>query len=503
MTSLTLQHPHLPHCGVYGFDDLEPLIFAALITEDPLMLLGPSGTGKTYLLNTLSEVLGLEHRHYNASLVAFDDLVGFPFPDQEKGSVEFLQTPATIWGAQSVLIDEISRCKPEHQNRLFALIHERRIQGLPLTGLKYRWAAMNPPAADNQSDEDYVGSEPLDPALADRFALFIEAKDWKALDETARAGIANPAGEGQIANDHGALTGALTAWQTDFQQALTDVPQELLVYAKAATDALLEGGIRLSPRRVRLLVRSLLAATIVSGEWSATLAHQVLAASIPQVAWGVQIETTPIQAAHEVAWAEAMELPERWVFRFLHEKDLCKQLSWLDEAEHNQAFKSQAMIQLMSQVDRLSVQALAYVLTPTVMAGAFDLDAEAREAIAKIGSPILDVDETHHYTAPVSHQPAQGAPQLAKGVQALSHYHGPYKPQIKQFLIWASLHRPKADLNPWVEQLDQAFAWLAQRGAAQSPGTATLPAPEATSHSADSDSGSGSDSDPHKEHAHA
>jgi len=43
------------------------LVLAALVTEDPLLLIGASGTGKTFLLNSLSEALGLEHRHYNAS----------------------------------------------------------------------------------------------------------------------------------------------------------------------------------------------------------------------------------------------------------------------------------------------------------------------------------------------------------------------------------------------------------------------------------------------------
>jgi hypothetical protein len=57
----------LPSLGVFGFDRLEPVILAALVTEDPLLLIGRSGTGKTYLLNTLSEALELEHRHYNAS----------------------------------------------------------------------------------------------------------------------------------------------------------------------------------------------------------------------------------------------------------------------------------------------------------------------------------------------------------------------------------------------------------------------------------------------------
>ena len=172
----------LARLGVFGFDAVEPVILAALVTEDPLLLIGPSGTGKTYLLNSLSEALGLEHRHYNASLISFDDLVGFPYPEPDGTGVRFLETPATVWGAESVLIDEISRCKPEHQNRLFSLVHERRVQGIALPQLRWRWAAMNPCSADQSSVQDYAGSEPLDPALADRFALFVDAADWADLD---------------------------------------------------------------------------------------------------------------------------------------------------------------------------------------------------------------------------------------------------------------------------------------------------------------------------------
>jgi MoxR-like ATPase len=150
--------PRLADLGVHGFAQYEVAIYAALVTEDPLLLVGRSGTGKTFLLNTLSEALGLEHRHYNASLIAFDDLVGFPYPDEAHATVRFLETPATVWGAESVLIDEISRCKPEHQNRLFSLVHERRLQGLPLARLRYRWAAMNPCTTDQSGvAEDYAG----------------------------------------------------------------------------------------------------------------------------------------------------------------------------------------------------------------------------------------------------------------------------------------------------------------------------------------------------------
>jgi len=47
---------------------------AALMDEQPLLLIAPHGTAKSELLNRLAAALGLEHRHYNASLIAFDDL---------------------------------------------------------------------------------------------------------------------------------------------------------------------------------------------------------------------------------------------------------------------------------------------------------------------------------------------------------------------------------------------------------------------------------------------
>ena len=53
------------------------------------------------------------------------------------------------------------------QNRVFPIIHERKVQGLPLKRLRYRWAAMNPPAnRDTLDDDPYVGSARLDDALA-------------------------------------------------------------------------------------------------------------------------------------------------------------------------------------------------------------------------------------------------------------------------------------------------------------------------------------------------
>ena len=104
-----------------------------------------------------------------------------------------------------MLIDEISRCKPEHQNRLFSLWHERRIQGIALTSLRFRWAAMNPAATDQSDLESYTGSEPLDPALADRFSLFVRAVDWDDLSEDERNCVTSPAGEGSTGIPRGSM----------------------------------------------------------------------------------------------------------------------------------------------------------------------------------------------------------------------------------------------------------------------------------------------------------
>ncbi len=165
--------------GIEGLGTLEPVLLAALVTAEPLLLIGAHGTGKSLLLTRIAEALGLSVRHYNASLLNFDDLIGFPLPAQD-GTLQYVRTPASIWGAGAVIFDEISRCRPDIQNKLFPIIHERRAQGLLLESLRYRLAAMNPPSTDD-SDSGYLGCEPLDPALADRFAYVVRMPDWEAL----------------------------------------------------------------------------------------------------------------------------------------------------------------------------------------------------------------------------------------------------------------------------------------------------------------------------------
>jgi len=384
--------PYLPALNVFGFDKVEPAILAALVTEDPLLLIGRSGTGKTFLLNSLSEALGLEHRHYNASLISFDDLVGFPFPDSENDGVKFLQTPATVWGAESVLIDEISRCKPEHQNRLFSLVHERRIQGISIPKLRFRWAAMNPSSADQGGSEDYSGSEPLDPALADRFSLFVRAVDWEDLSDEVRRKIADPGGEGIRSKDGGKLQCQLTIWRAEFLRQLQACPRFILDYATTAINALLGAGIRISPRRSRLITRSLVAISVIEGQSTQALFKLILACSLPHVAWGEAVKSQTVAAAHRAAWDTASASAGGWIHAFMAEQTLKGKLGiFLDEC-HDPDQGTQAMAQFIATEPRERAAALAFAMYPAAIMNKLAIGADGVNELGKVATPVLRVN---------------------------------------------------------------------------------------------------------------
>ena len=127
---------------------------------------------------------------------------------------------------------------PEHQNRLFSLVPERRLQFIALDRLRYRWAAMNTVSGADQLAEDYTGSEAPDPALADRFALFVHAADWSGLKSAEQRRIADPSGEGRVADDGGALAGRLQEWRRTFLERLPRCPAWFIDYVTEATGAL-------------------------------------------------------------------------------------------------------------------------------------------------------------------------------------------------------------------------------------------------------------------------
>lgn len=188
INSLTTKSLVTEPLGLYGWENLEPVILAALATELPMLLIGKHGCAKSFLLERLAKSLNMVFRCYNASLINYDDLVGIPIPADNNTTLKYISNKSAIWESEVVFIDEINRTKPELQNKLFPIIYDKRIQGQDLEKLKYRWAAMNPPCFDEEDDDEndikYLGAMPLDPALADRFPFVITVPNWENLNET-------------------------------------------------------------------------------------------------------------------------------------------------------------------------------------------------------------------------------------------------------------------------------------------------------------------------------
>lgn len=242
--------------GLLGWERLEPVLLAALATREPLLLIGKHGTAKSFLLERLAQVLHLSYRFYNASLVNYDDLVGIPLPNDAQTALRYISTPTAIWDAEVVFIDELNRTRPDLQNKLFSIIHERRVQGIPLEKLTYRWAAMNPPPTDDSEGELYLGAEPLDPALSDRFGFLIEVPDWCDLSDADRGVILLDQFRGR--HEFPVDVRELVRKTEDTYRFFSENPPDLCGYFIALESQLRSAGTRFSPRRLSTLYRTAL-----------------------------------------------------------------------------------------------------------------------------------------------------------------------------------------------------------------------------------------------------
>jgi MoxR-like ATPase len=292
--------------GIVGLQSIEAVVLAALISAEPLLLIGPHGTGKSYLLGRLCLALGLEWRHYNASLLNFDDLVGYPLPDG-RGGLEYVQTPSSIWQAEAVFVDEISRCRPDLQNKLFPIIHERRVQGIALDRLVYRWSAMNPPPSEDDDQPTYRGSEALDVALADRFAFVVEMPAWDSFADSDQEQVILATDTPIDPTSAERLRRLLESARFLLPAVRDDCGRQLATYVRLVTGLLARGGVVCSPRRTGMLLRNIAAvhtARYLMADETDLAASALLAltCSMPQRATGHTVKEIQLLAAHREAW---------------------------------------------------------------------------------------------------------------------------------------------------------------------------------------------------------
>jgi MoxR-like ATPase len=388
--------------GIVGYDAIEPALLAALATEEPLLLLSEHGAAKTLLLVRLAQALGVSLRHYNASLLQFDDLAGFPIPD-DRGGIEYAAPPGAIWGAQAVFFDEIGRCRPEVANKLFPIVHERRIQGVALEDLRFRWAATNPPPEAQEPQEftdSYEGVERLDPALADRFSYIVSLPRYADLSATDRGLVLTGADTPPTAENEARVRELVAATRALLPGVHCDVGEAASAYVLALTARLHPLHIACGGRRAATLRRNLLAvhaACIALGRpGDERAACAALLASIPDIVRR-QVPRNTLLAAHTAAWREcAMPLTDP-VRVLLSVTDPHQRAALaLSLPDVPTAVRGEVLCDALSAMPRVECEVLAWHLFPRVLSGTVGVSALPATAIEMIANVVGSIANSGH-----------------------------------------------------------------------------------------------------------
>jgi hypothetical protein len=150
--------------------------------------------------------------------------------------------------------------------------------------------------------------------------------------------------------------------------------------------------VRISPRRARLLARSLVAATIVASRDTAAVFRSVLECSLPHRTWGQAVEPAVVVAAHRAAWEASRGQAGAWIHAFLAEQGLSRKLELLLDRCGDPDEGSQAIAQLIASESPDRAAAFAFATYAAALAGRLPVGAEGRNDLGRIAAPLFDVE---------------------------------------------------------------------------------------------------------------
>ena len=324
-----MHHERLSLTERLGFAGLAPIelpLLAALVTGDPLLLVGTHGTAKSALTRALARTLDLRFHAYDASKALFEDIVGFPDPASlARGEVAYVPTPLSLWDKAFILVDELSRANPPTQNKWLEVVRARSVMGMSIPGLRYVFAAMNP--------LEYPGATALDPALAGRFTWIVRMPDSGTLapehlravvgtsgEEDAPLATAFRDGPRAAATSPGELEATLQTIRDRLPAAIARWDDTVRAYVVALCNALPRRA--LDGRRLAMLRRNLIVALTMnelglvrasalraagSSDRLRVLVEEVVFASMPFRVTGEAIDDVQIGLAHVSAWRASFD----------------------------------------------------------------------------------------------------------------------------------------------------------------------------------------------------
>ena len=173
---------------LYGWNELEPSLLACIAMRKSVLLIGKHGSGKTSFMRFVSAAMSRDgqpaevkevdattlDKQFKMTKYAMDkenliSMVGIPNAEKMKeGEITYATHQRSVFNADAILLDEITRASKENQNMVLEILEERTVFGLPL---KYQFAVAT------ANDETYKGAMKLDAALLDRFYVVLPVPD--------------------------------------------------------------------------------------------------------------------------------------------------------------------------------------------------------------------------------------------------------------------------------------------------------------------------------------
>lgn len=171
--------------AIVGYDELLTDVLVAIFSGGHVLLEGVPGLGKTYLVRTLSQVVGLEPGRVQCTpdLMPADILGTHIVGEDEKGHRTLRYEKGPVF-KNLLLVDEINRATPKTQAALLEVMQERCVttggERHPLPEPFFVLATQNP--------MEMEGTYPLPEAQLDRFMFKIKVPfpDLESLVEISR-----------------------------------------------------------------------------------------------------------------------------------------------------------------------------------------------------------------------------------------------------------------------------------------------------------------------------
>lgn len=177
------------HKVIVGMDYVIDAVLIALLSEGHIMVEGPPGLAKTYLVKAFSKSLDIDFKRIQfTSDMLPSDIIGSMVYNRRTGAFEFRKGPIF---ANIVLADEINRAPPRSQSALLEAMQEKQVT---VEGIRH--PLPNPfMVVATQNPVELEGTYPLPEAELDRFMMRVYVEPPNVPEELGILEMKNVYGE--------------------------------------------------------------------------------------------------------------------------------------------------------------------------------------------------------------------------------------------------------------------------------------------------------------------